>query len=103
MIGKVDNGCMYNADPFARKHKIVLCDHKPEYKDYCLEHLPYKLKLEREHDLIPKETRQKYLDLINAGKSIGEARDAVGISFEGALEITNRAIGNFMYLKKEAV
>jgi len=103
MIGKVNNGCKYNDDDFARKHKIVLCDASPEYKGYWLKHLPYKLTLEREHDLIPKETRQKYLDLINNGKSIGEARDAVGISFEGALEITNRAIGNYLYLKKEAV
>jgi len=101
MSDKIDRGCNYN-DGDARRFKIVLCDSKPEYKGYCLEHLPYKLKLEREHSLVPQETRQKYLDLLHEGKSIAEARELAGVSFEAALEITNRSIKNYAYLGKEA-
>ena len=78
------------------------CKNKPEYHGYCLEHLPYKLKLQYEWEQTTQEQRQNYLDALNAGNSIGDAREIAGISFEAALEVTNRAIGNFAYLKKEA-
>lgn len=100
-MSKTSKGCKYDTPQYL-KLGIVLCDTEPEYKGYCLEHLPYLLKLEYEHDQIPQETRQKYLDLIHEGKTIGEAKDAVGISLEGALEITNRSIENFKYLGKVA-
>lgn len=102
--------CGYNTDHTAGYSRSLLkflaenpiCKSKPEYHGYCLDHIPYKLKLQREWENTTHEQRQQYLDLINAGKSIGEAHDIVGISFEAALEVTNRAIGNYAYLKKDA-
>jgi hypothetical protein len=103
MENKTNRGCKYNAYKFLSKFNVVLCDSKPDYKSYCFDHLPYRLKLEREHDLLSKETRQKYLDLLHTGKSIGQAREAAGISFAAAIEITNRSIRDYKYIAKEAV
>lgn len=102
--------CGYNTDHTSGYSRSLLkylaenpiCKSKPAYKGYCLDHLPYKIKLQYEWEQTTHEQRQQYLDLINSGKSIGAARDIVGISFEAALEVTNRAIGNYAYLKKEA-
>lgn len=78
------------------------CTAKPVYQGYCLAHLPYKVKLQYEWGKTTPEQRQQYLDLLHEGKAIGEAREIVGISFEAALEVTNHAIGNYAYLKREA-
>ena len=97
--------CDYGQD-LARKIKLPsefrLCKKPVEYQDYCLEHLPFELQKQREWENTPQETRQKYLDLLHEGKSIGEARDIVGISFEAAIEITNRSIGKYLYLERSA-
>lgn len=74
-----------------------LCKKKPEYQGFCLAHLPHDLKLKREYERTSPEDRQAYLDLIHQGKTIGEAYKSVGISFEAALEITNRAIKIYTY------
>lgn len=78
------------------------CKAAPQYHGYCLDHLPYKLKLQYEWENTTHDQRQHYLDLLRDGKTVGEAREIAGISFEAALEVTNRAIGNFAYLKREA-
>ena len=74
-----------------------LCKRKPEYHNFCLHHLPHDLRLQREYELTSPEDRQKYLDLLHEGKTIGEAYKSVGISFEAALAITNRAIQTHTY------
>lgn len=79
-----------------------ICKSEPQYEGYCIEHLPYALKLQYEWEQTTPEQRQNYLDLLHSGKSIGEAREQAGISFEAALEVTNKAIGNYAYLKKDA-
>lgn len=102
--------CGYNMDHtagFSRSLIKYLAEHPicktpPAYHGYCLDHLPYKLKLQYEWEQTTQDQRQNYLDLLNSGKSIGEARELAGVSFEAALEITNRAIGNYAYLKREA-
>lgn len=102
--------CKYNTDHthgYSRSlikylQQNPICKNAPEYHEYCLKHLPYKLKLQYEWEQTTHEQRQNYLDLLNSGKSIGTAREMAGVSFEAALEITNRAIGNYAYLKKEA-
>jgi len=102
--------CKYNSDHTAGFSRSLLkylaenpiCKSAPEYHNYCLSHLPYKLKLQYEWVHTTQEQRQQYLDLINDGKTIGEARDIVGISFEAALEVTNRAINSYMYLSRTA-
>jgi hypothetical protein len=102
--------CGYNTDHTRGYSRSLLkylaenpiCKAKPQYHGYCLDHLPYKLKLQYEWENTTQEQRQQYLDLINSGKSIGEAQEIAGISFEAALEVTNRAIGNYAYLKREA-
>ena len=101
MTDKIDRGCRYNRG-MARRFGVILCDSKPEYQDYCLKHIPYTLKLQREYDLTSMEDRQKYLDLLHSGNSIGEAREKAGISFEAAIEITNKSIRSYKYLAKEA-
>jgi len=97
--------CDYGQD-LARKLKLSnefrLCKKPVEYQDFCLEHLPFELQKQREWENTPHEKRQEYLDLLHQGKSIGEARELVGISFEAALEITNRSIKSHLYLGKEA-
>lgn len=79
-----------------------LCKRDAEYCGYCIEHLPYKLRLQYEWEQTMPEQRQKYLDLLHQGKTIGEAREIAGVSFDAALEITNRAVGTAHYLKREA-
>lgn len=103
--------CKWNTDHmtgFSRSLRIYLmknptCKNDPKYKGYCsTEHMPYEVRLQHEWEQTTHEQRQQYLDLLHSGKSIGTAREIVGISFEAAIEITNRAIGNYTYLKREA-
>lgn len=79
-----------------------ICKDKPAYEGYCLDHLPYKLKLKYEWEQTTQEERQKYLDLLHSGMSIGDAQRKAGISFEAAIETTNQAIGKYYFLMKEA-
>lgn len=105
MICKWNTDHMTGFSPSLRKYLMEnpTCKNTPMYEGYCsTEHMPYKLRLQYEWEQVPQEKRQEYLDLINSGKSIGTAREMVGISFEAAIEITNRAIGNYYYLKKDA-
>ena len=102
MVTKKDRGCNQNQSSFAKEFGVILCENAPEYEGWCLEHLPYELKMKYEYEQISQETRQKYLDLIHEGKSIGEAREETGISLAGATEIINRNIKDFKYLGKKA-
>ncbi len=53
---------------------------------------------------LPKETRQKALDLVNAGEKLGDVQKACGIDEIMVLcEIINMNIENVMFLKKETV
>lgn len=79
-----------------------LCKKQPEYQGFCLHHLPHKLKLQREYELTSLEKRQEYLDNLHSGMNVGDAYRAAGISFEAALEITNRAIVTAHYLERKA-
>lgn len=104
------HACKYNTDLLKgmsttlRKHfrENPPCTEDPIYQQYCLKHLPYKLRLQYEWEQTTQEQRQQYLDLLNEGTSIGEAYETVGISFEAALEITNRSINTFHYLGRTA-
>lgn len=97
-----DNTIGYSRSLLKYLAENPICKAAPQYHGYCLDHLPYKLKLQYEWEQTTPEQRQEYLDLLHTGKSIGTAREMVGISFEAACEITNRAIGNYAYLKKDA-
>lgn len=90
--------------PRLQKHLLEnpICKTAPQYKGYCVKHLPYKVKLQYEWQQTKHADRQNFLDLLHSGKSLGEARVFAGISFEAALEVVNRAIGHEPYLKKEA-
>lgn len=51
---------------------------------------------------VPKETQQRFLDLLHAGKSIGEAKDACGITeLMVACEIIDQNIVTGRYLRRE--
>lgn len=92
--------CKFNTDLI--KLSIVLCERPITYEGYCEEHIPYLLRRKRDYDNTPREKRQKFLDEIWSGKTIGEAYAAAGISFDVACEVMNHAIGDYKYLKKEA-
>lgn len=82
------------------KTRIVLCSQAPVYEGFCEDHIPHTLRRKRDFDASTPEQRQQYLDLLHEGKTIGEAYRAAGITFNAALEITNRAIGDYKYLKR---
>ena len=49
-----------------------------------------------------QEERQKFLNLIWAGKTLGQAHEEVGISFDAALEIMTQNTESIHILRKEA-
>lgn len=91
-------------DPVLRKYvrEHPLCTKAPEYGEYCIEHLPPAERRQYEWEQTTQEQRQKYLDLLHTGKTIGEAYQEAGISFEAALEVTNRSLDQFHFLKRTA-
>lgn len=52
---------------------------------------------------LPVETRQKFLNLINKGKTIGEAKKECGIDLDTACGIININIYQVEFLRKESV
>lgn len=56
-------------------------------------------------EALPRETRQRFLDAIWAGQTIGAARDAAGITLEAALGVMNMNImaNTNLSLNREAV
>lgn len=52
---------------------------------------------------LPMATRQALIDKLQEGKTIGEAREAVGISFEAAIGTINMNIGNLKFLNCKAI
>ena len=53
-------------------------------------------------EALSQETRQKFMDLIWSGKSIGEARIELGISFDAANGIMQMNIESALFLRKES-
>lgn len=78
------------------------CKDAPEYDGYCLKHLPFEKRLQYEYDQTTKEQRQQFLDVWHSGKTLGEAYEIVGISFEAAMAIMNKAIMSYNYVSREA-
>ena len=61
-----------------------------------------KQKLEEKTALISNKIKQKLIDLLHEGKTIGEAREEVGIKdLDVACEIINQNIGVYNFLRKE--
>ena len=52
---------------------------------------------------LPLETRQKFIDLMWSGSSLGEAQKACLITFEAANGIMNINIDQATYLRRESV
>lgn len=78
------------------------CKEAPEYEGYCMKHLPFKLRLQYEYEQTTKEQRQQFLDVWHSGKTLGEAYEIVGISFEAAMAIMDKAIMSYNYVSREA-
>lgn len=72
------------------------------HEGYCLKHLPFEKRLQYEYDQTTKEQRQEFLDVWHSGKTLGEAYEIVGITFEAAMAIMNKAITSYNYVKREA-
>lgn len=84
------------------KFDTRLCTEEATHKGFCEKHIPHDLRRVRDYEATPFEKRQQFLDHVWSGKTIGEAYEAAGISFEVACEVMNRAIVNNKLLKKEA-
>lgn len=63
----------------------------------------YQQKIREKTDLVPREVRQKFLDLLWQGNSIGEAREICEIGLDEAGQIVLDNIGSHHYLRTEAV
>jgi hypothetical protein len=57
----------------------------------------------REVALVPKETKQKVLDLMHEGKTIGEICAELNLKLDITCEIINQNIQKFSILRTEAV
>ena len=56
-----------------------------------------------EAEQLPLETRQQFLDLMRAGKSLGEAREEAGITFDAANGIMHQNITAVHTLRPKAL
>ena len=60
-------------------------------------------KIREKTDLVPKTLRQKFLDLMWKGKTLGEAKKICGFDLDIAGQIVMDNIGNYKYLRKDVV
>ena len=63
----------------------------------------YKQKLKEKVASVPQETKQKFLDLMWAGKSVGEAKYECGLDLQVAGGILQENIDQHHYLRREAI
>ena len=64
----------------------------------------FKQKLQERTALVPKEKKQRFIDLLVAGKTIGEAKREAGIEdLLVAGEIIMQQIGEYHYLKEKVL
>jgi hypothetical protein len=82
--------------------KNVTCTNPVVYDRYCEEHIPYDLRRRREYGQTSVEIRQRFLDEFKSGKTVGEAREAAGISLDVAMEILNRSIETASFFNYKA-
>ncbi len=78
-----------------------------DYSDclYCDEKigLTWREKVQEKAAKVPIEVRQKLIDLVRKGKTVGEAREECGIELHTATEISVQNISAHNYLNTEAV
>ena len=94
MSRKKQKKCLYSSHEKVYGN-CIFCGVKggiPTYKEQC----------RAEADAVPQEVKQKYLDLLWAGKNIGDARAEVGISLNAATQITMDNISSFDFLNRTA-
>lgn len=87
--------------------KRCLIPHERQKLERCLWcnkkiNLSFKEKLEKQVDEISIETKQKVLDILHEGKTIGEACKATGLETVVVGEIIMRNIKEYRYLSREA-
>lgn len=63
----------------------------------------YQQKIREKTDLVPKEIKQKFLDLIWQGKTLGEAKDVCEIGLDEAGQIVLDNIAEYKYLRTKAI
>lgn len=76
----------------ANKWILMKC---PNYTNH------FKILRKREIDKLSKETKQKIIDLIYEGKTVGEVKKIVGLDTMIVAEVICQNIGHIAYLKKE--
>lgn len=87
--------------------KKCLIPHERQKLEFCLFchkkiNLSYMEKLKEDTAKVPIETKQKLLDLLREGKTVGEARDAVGLDLQIVGEIIMQNIESCHWLSNTA-
>ena len=88
------------------------CSYKSRHNDFhdgdgkcfiCKEKVAptYYEKLQAKVDAVPKEDKQKLLDAMWEGKTLGEAMELIGVDTEVGGKIFVDCIGTHRYLKRE--
>lgn len=87
--------------------KKCIIPHERQTLEHCLFcrkkiNLSFKEKLEKQVDEMSLEVKQKVLDLLHAGKTIGQTCEETKLETVVVGEIIMRNIGAIDYLRKEA-
>jgi hypothetical protein len=94
-----------------KRFKECLVAHELQTGEHCFFcgkkiNLSFQEKIKEACDKVPHEIKQKFLDLIHDGKTIGEARQQAGLGDQDLLvscEFLNENIGTISFLKTKAV
>lgn len=84
----------------------IIKDHPDDENNWILMKCPnynnhFKILRKKERDKLSKETKQKILDLIHQGKTVGEVKNLLDLDTMIVAEVICQNIGHIAYLKKE--
>lgn len=88
--------------------KKCLIPHERQHFEHCLFchkkiNLSFDEKLKEQVAAVPIEVKQKLLDLLNEGKTVGEARNAVNLELIVVGEIIMQNMTEYHFLRTEAI
>lgn len=97
----------YTINSDQKKHLKLIQEDFPDTEDFWLgswcpkapQH--YKMQLRKKVAALPKDTRQKVLDLIWEGKTIGEVKDQLKLETDVVAQIISDNIKCYKYLGRE--
>lgn len=90
-----------------KKYRYKICEELHKHKSlvncpkcHAKIGLSYTEELQQKVDAVSKEDKQKILDVIWDGKTVGEAIDVIGIEHEIGFKIVADCIGDVKFLKR---